>query len=339
LEILSLGRHAPAVAALFAGLFLAAGCSAAGSEQQVGLLEVDVPLREPSWIPGKEALLAPSEDRRQVVRVDVGAATPGSRAPIHSEKFEDIGENLAVNFEDPDLAYLPRPDAGEISTLDTDSLRVVDEREVGDSPGYVTLDVQSEILFALSEGGSRVSAIEIEASGGVPPVEVGVGSEALIEAPEKGLEPAFWTAGPGGVSYYHGDPPERLVGQPMEATDIAVDLNVAQRAYVAEGDRVVALEGDPEKYLEGDLVVTATRSLGEQVEHVASDELHVFAATEEKLVAMRREGLEVVESVEFGRLLEREGKTSAGVSGIAVGAEDVYLTLEGEPYVLRVKKP
>ncbi len=212
----STGRYILTFAALVVGLVLTAGCSAAGSEQRVRLLEVDVPLREPSWIPNEEALIAPSEDQRQVVRADVGAATPGSRVPVHSEEFEDLGENLAVSLEEPGLAYLPRPEAGEISTLDTGSLRVVDEREVGDSPGYVSLDVQTEVLFALSEDGSRVSAMEIEAPNDVPLIEVGGGSETLIEAPEKGLEPAFWTAGPGGVSYYHGDPPERLERQQRE---------------------------------------------------------------------------------------------------------------------------
>jgi hypothetical protein len=29
----------------------------------------------------------------------------------------------------------------------------------------------------------------------------------------------------------------------------------------------------------------------------------------------------------------------ANISGITVGAENVYLTLEGEPYLLSVKKP
>ena len=334
-----MGRYVPTFAALVVGLVLTAGCSPVGTEQKIELLEVNLPLREPVWVPNEEALMAPSEDRRQVVRVDVGETTPGSRAPVRSEEFEDVGENLAVSLEEPDLAYLPRPKAGEISTLDTGNLRVVDERDVGDSPGYVTLDVQTEVLFALSEDGSRVFTMEIEASEGVPAVEIGGGPETLIEAPEKGLEPAFWTAGPDGVSYYHGDPPERLAGQPMKATDIAVDLSSAQRAYVAEGDRVVALEGDPQDYLEGDLVVTATRGLGEPIEHVASDELHVFAATGSKLVAMRREGLEPVETVEFGRLLERKGVNPAGISGITVGTVDIYLTLEGEPYVLGIKKP
>ncbi len=325
--------------ALAAGLALFAGCASAGSEPQTELLRVEAPLREPAWVPEKQALLALNEDRRSVVRVDVGEDSPGSRPPVRSEEFGDLGENLAVSREEPGLAYLPRPGSGEISVLDTDTLRVVDGYEIGDSPSYVTLDVQSEVLFALSEDGSKVSSVGLETPDEIPAVEVGGGPETLVESPEKGLDPAFWTSGPGGVAFYGGDPPERMVGERIEATDMAVDLSSMQRAYVAEGARIVALEGDPKDFLEGELVAVKTRSLDEKVEHVASDELHVFAATKRELVAMRRESLEVVETVEFVRLLEREGIEPDGISGMTVGKEDVYLTFEGEPYVLSVKKP
>lgn len=333
------GRFIVTVAAMTAGLALLGGCASAGSGPKAELLRVNTPLREPVWVPEKEALLALSEDRRQVVRVDVGKGAQGPRPPVRSEEFEDLGENLTLSPEEPERAYLPRPEAGKISVLDTDSLRVVDGYDVGDSPSYVTLDVQSEILFALSESGSVVSSVGLETPEKIPAVEVRGGTETLVEAPEKGLDPAFWTSGPDGVAFYGGDPPERMVGERIEATDIAVDLTSSQRAYVAEGEQIVALEGDPENFLEGELVAVKTRSLGEEVEHVASDELHVFAATRSKLVAMRRESLEVVETVDFGRLMAREGVTPDGVSGITVGKEDVYLTFEGEPYVLSAKKP
>ena len=327
------------MAALVAGLAILGGCAFADSEPKAELLRVNVPLREPVWVPQKKVLLALSEDRRQVVRVDVGEATPGPRPPVRSEEFEDLGENLTLSPEEPERVYLPRPETGEISVLDTDGLRVVDGYDVGDSPAYVTLDVQSEILFALSEDGTKVSSVGLETPGKIPAVEVGGGTETLVEAPEKGLDPAFWISGPGGVAFYGGDPPERMVGERIEATDIAVDLTSSQRAYVAEGERIVALEGDPQGLLEGKLEVDAERELGEKVEHLTSDDLHVFAATRSKLVAMRRESLEVVETIEFGRLLEREGTTPDGISGITVGKEDVYLTFEGEPYVLSAKKP
>lgn len=328
-----------AVVAVAAALTVLAGCSSAGSEPEMRLLRVDAPLREPTWVPEKKAVLAVSEDRRRVVRVDVPAS--GSEAAVRSRRIEDAGENLALSPEEPEVAYLARPEAGEVYGVDADTLRAVDSHEVGSSPGYVTLDVQSEVLFALSEDGSEVSSVELEASEKVPAVEVEGGPDTLIEAPEKGLDPAFWTWGPGGIAFYAGVPPERLVEKKIEAADIAVDLESSQRAYVAEDERVVALEGDPDKYLRGKLEVMAARNLGEGVERLACDELHVYAATKDKLVVMRREALEPVETVEFGRLLEREGVNPSGISGIAAGtgADDVYLAYEGSPYVLSVEKP
>lgn len=336
------GRSISALVVLAAGLGFLIGCAPlggpAGAEPRTELLRVDVPLREPVWVPEKEAVLALSEDRRRIVRVGVGGE--GRRVPVRSEAFEDVGENVALSPEEPEKAYLPRPGAGKISVLDTDSLREVDSYEVaGASPSYATVDVQSEIMFAISQSGSEVSGVEFAEPEKAPVVEVEGNPETLVEAPEKGLDPAFWTAGPGGVAFYGGDPPERLVGFPIEATDVAVDLTSAQRAYVAEASRVVALEGDPEGLLEGKLEVLATRDLGEGVERVASDELHVYAATRSKLVAMRRETLEPVQELEFGRLLEREGIGPAEISGITVGKEYVYLTFEGEPYLLSVEKP
>ncbi len=331
-------RRVAAVAVLIFGAVHLGGCSSAGSEEKIELMNVNAPLREPSWVPDREVVLAVSEDRRQVVRVDVAEAA-GSEVPVASEAFDDLGENLAVNPDEPELAYLPRPKSGEISALDTGSLRVQDDYAVGDSPSYATLDVQSEVLFAISEDGTEVSAVTVETSKKVPAVSVEGGRETLVEAPEKGLEPAFWISGPGGVAFYSGNPPERLVEEQIEATDIAVDLESAQRAYIAEAERVVALEGDPEGLLRGKLEVTDTRSLGEKVEHVTSDDFHVFAVTENKLVAMRRETLEIVETVEFGLLLEREGVTPEGISGVTVGTEDVYITFEGAPYMLSAKKP
>jgi hypothetical protein len=335
----SAGGHVLALVALAVLLVLLGGCGAAGSEQRAGLLRVDVPLQEPVWVPGKEVFLALSEDRRRVVRVNVAESSPGARTPTRSVEFEDVGENLALSPEEPELAYLPRPESGRVSALGTDSLRVVDSFDVGDSPTDVTLDVQSEVLFALSKDGSTVSGVGIEIPEEIPTVGVGGDARTLLEAPEKGLDPAFWIAGPGGVAFYGGDPPERMVWRPMEAQDIAVDLTSSQLAYIAEADRVVALEGDPEHLLEGNLEVMATRNLGEKVERLASDELHVLAATQDRLVAMRRETLEPVESVAFGPVLGREGVRPANFSGMTVGAEDVYLTLEGEPYVLSVKRP
>ena len=75
----------PAPLVLAAALGLLVGCApiggSAGAEPKAGLLRVDTPLREPVWVPEEQAVIALGEDRRQIVRVDVGGEVeaPGCR--------------------------------------------------------------------------------------------------------------------------------------------------------------------------------------------------------------------------------------------------------------------
>lgn len=346
INVISVGRSLGRIsllAALVVALALAGGCAAfggsAGPEEKVEALEVHAPLREPVWVPGKDTLLALEEEEPRVVLVDPEAS--GSSVVAHSREFGGVGENVALNVRAPDQAYLPRSGQGEISVLSTEDLRRLGSLDAGGSPARVTVDAASEILFALSEDGSVVRGIDLEGSREIPPVEVGRGQRTLLEAPEKGLYPAFWVAGSRGLAHYTGDPPERKASMEMEAGDIAVDPVSAQRAYVAEAGtgRVAAVEGDAEALLEGDLEVVVERTLGERVEHIAVGELFVYAATRERLVVMRRHDLKTYETTEYREPLERDPLKSAGISGLTVGKERVYLTLGGEPYLLSVDKP
>ncbi len=51
------------------------------------------------------------------------------------------------------------------------------------------------------------------------------------------------------------------------------------------------------------------------------------------------ETLEIVETMEFGPTLQGENLEGSKPSGLAVGEGTVYVTLEGEPYLLLVEKP
>lgn len=343
-------RWVSVLATLTTVLVLLGGCAAfgepAGPAEKVELLKVEDPLREPVWVPGEKVLLALGDEEPRIVRLDPDAGVPAGEAPgpsavEESRELEDVGENLALNVREPDHVYVPRPESDRISVLSTRSLRKLDSLEVEGPPVEVTVDVASEVLFSRSADGSEVVGMDLESMEEISATEIDGGEETLIVAPEKGLTPAFWTAGPDGVAHYAGSPPERKVGLPIQASDIAVDATSAQRTYVAESGtgRVAAVEGDPEELLEGELEVIAERRLGERVEHIASGELFVYAATRNRLVVMRRHDLRTVESVEYRRPLEREALESAGLSGLAVGKESVYLTLSGEPYVLSIDKP
>jgi hypothetical protein len=313
------------------------GCGAAGAGQQSRLVRVDDPLKEPVWVPN-DALIAISEDGRRVERVDFGAS--GSGRMLYTE-LEDLGENLALNPREPGKAYIARPESGRISELDTDTLRVIGGYDTGGEPSYVTVNAQPELLFALSEDGKVVLGVDLATSQELPGIRVDGNQKTLIEAPEKGFDPALWVSGSEDTTYYGGDPLEGMAERPKEAEDIAVDTESAQRVYLAEGSSLTALEGDPQGLLEGDLEEMASRNLGETVEAVTSDALYVYVATLEKLVVMRRETLETVETVDLESKFEQAGLDPADISGIATGESSggVYLTLEGEPYVMSISKP
>lgn len=127
---------------------------------------------------------------------------------------------------------------------------------------------------------------------------------------------------------------------PTNAGAFAVDIETAQRAYVGEGDsnRVVAVEGDPQGILEGKLEEVAEQDLEEKAEHLDAEDLRVIAATQNKLVEMKREGLAILETVDFRSFLQQQGLGDARISGMAVTGNRVHLTLEGEPYLLSIKK-
>jgi hypothetical protein len=316
------------------------GCASAGAGQQERLLKVEDPLKEPAWVPSQNALIAPSEDGRRVERIGLDNSEDG-KAPVRSVTLKDLGENVALNPREPGRAYTARPESGRITALDTDTLRVVRGYDTGGTPSYVTLDPQPELLFVLSEDGTQVLGVDLATSREFPALRVRGDPPTLAESPEKGFDPALWIAGSQGTTYYGGDPLERMVRSPQEAEDIAVDTESAQRIYVAEGSRLTALEGDPQGLLRGDLEEVASRDLGESVEAVTSDALYVYAATLEKLVVMRRETLETAETVDLGSKFEQKNLHPTGISGIATGesAGGVYLTLQGEPYVMSIGKP
>jgi hypothetical protein len=316
------------------------GCASAGAGQQERLLRIEGPLTEPAWVSSQNALIAPSEDGQRVEMIDLDSSEDG-KAPVRSVTLKDLGENVALNPREPGLAYIARPESGRITALDTDTLRVVRGYDTGGTPSYVTLGAQEELLFALSEDGTEVLGVDLATSRELPALRVNGDPRTLTEAPEKGFDPALWIAGSQGTTYYGGDPLESMVRSPQEAEDIAVDTESAQRVYVAEGSRLTALEGDPQEQLEGDVEELASRDLGGKLEAVTSDALYIYAATKDRLVVMLRETLETVETVDLEDKFEQKGPHPTAISGITTGesAGGVYLTLEGEPYVMIISKP
>lgn len=338
-------------AVLISGLILIlAGCgvgrepAAEGPSENGIVAAVDVPLRDPAWAEDEGLVIALQEDGRRLVRFDTGAAFDGTRDfPVTMSEDLDgaAGENLALEEgRMPDNIYLPKPRRDRVAVVENNSLLEARSFDPGVSPARVALGgtstgLSSQILYALSEDGSTVTAVDLENPGKViSEVEVGASEDALIEASG---EDGFWLAGPQGVALYEGTPPELLGELSLDAGALAVDVTDPQRAYVgqSESGRVVVVEPGED----GELRIMAEADLNAPAEYLAAKEGLLYAVTRDELVVLDSETLDTVETVELGPLVAQENIEEAEPSGLAVGEEDVYVTLEGEPYVLLIEKP
>jgi hypothetical protein len=350
------GRASTVAGVALLSLSLLAGCAAANgtSEETSGakleLLRADSPLRAPTWVPKEGVLLAISEDGRELVRLDPGAGTrlgkgPGRLAVVRSKSLGDAGENLAPNPRKLEDIYVPQPTLNRLTLVDVDTLRAKGSLEAGKAREWAAVHPGSKSLFYLSEDGSTVTGVSLDEGRRTFSVRAEGSKDAFLEVPEKGIEPAFYVVDPGGVEFFSGFPPERQVGKRIgvEEEAFTLDDDAAERVYVGEpSGQVDLIEGDPQDQLEGRLLVEKKVDLGEPAEYLESriaEELLVYAATESKVVAIRYDTMQIVGSVDFRRPLKQKSLKEAKVSGMTVGEKRVYLTLEGEPYSLSVKKP
>jgi hypothetical protein len=326
---------------------LLGGCGGAPAQAQkaVELLSVGSPMREPVWVDKPNFAIALRADEPRVVKFNASAGAPGEStlgpgALESSGVLEGVGQNMAPNHLKEDEVYTAQPDLGRIAQIDPTTLRKTGYFDVGGDPEWVAVHPGSQTLFALSRDGSTLTEVDLRDPKKTFSFDINAGEGAHIDTPQRGIEPELWTWGPGGIAYYNGFPPEQKVGMPVNAGAFAVDIETAQRAYVGEGasGRVIAVEGDPQGILEGKLKEMAEQDLGEPAEHLEAEDLRVFAVTQNKLVAMKRDNLDILDTVEFRSFLDQQGLGDARVSGMTVTGDRVYVTLEGQPYILSLRK-
>lgn len=77
-------------------------------------------------------------------------------------------------------------------------------------------------------------------------------------------------------------------------------------------------------------------TVGERVEALAAEEDRLYVATSGRLVVLNTESLGQERVVEFAEA--RQSFADAVPSGIAVGEQSIYVTLENQPYMLEIEK-
>lgn len=340
-------RRVMVLAAL--GLPVLAGCSAAAGSPgaSVVALRIDAPVHEPIWSDHARALFALTGDRR-IAKIDPSGrsgAPPTARTTL-SAPFPDVGEDLVPRITEA-VVYLPQPELGRIAVVSDTDLRQVGALRAGPSPSFLALDSGSDDLLALSGDRSSVTPVDLHDNRVLPPTDVHAGPEAELDGAKRGRRIDYHLAGPGGITHYKGSPgavrKEGTLGLDAETT--AGDLVKSSRLYVAQRgtDRLFAVDS---KRTEDGLEVVAQAKLGEPVHYIGVDETRIYAATEHKLVVLKTNSFEgyhnqtfpLVTTIGFRSALPGEARNAA-LSGLAVGPDRVYLTLEGQPYVLSIAKP
>jgi hypothetical protein len=344
------------VALATVGLVVLAGCSRPPFDPTerdlaapVVALRIDEPVHAPVWWRDGQALLALTDDSRIAKIVPVwGPDAPFAARTVLSEPFPDVGENIMPSPTDEAVAFLPQPRLGRVAVIDIATLRQVGTLRAGPAPSYLAVDSGSKVLLALSEDGSTVTSVDLLDDEVLATNAVWFGPEAEVDGPPRGRLIEFHVVGPAGVAHYKGaaGEVERLGRIPLSGGSSATDRIDVSRVYVAERDtdRLVAVGTPPTA---DGLEVIAEARLGEPVEHLAVDEARIYAATATTMTVFETNSFEgypdnsfpVLARIDYRTALEDEALEAAPLSGIAVGMTRVYLSLEGEPYLVSIAKP
>ncbi len=205
---------------------------------------------------------------------------------------------------------LPLTGSDRVALLDSGSLEEVGSVGTAPAPSWVAVEEPSTSLFALSEDGSTVTVVDYDLLTEKFRLEVRGGPEAAVE-PGDDIDPSFWLVTPDGVTYFS----EAERPEPVAARQVPL----SHKTFSPDDDSEVAERND----------------LGETVEHVEAlpDEQRVHAVTANEVITMRFGTLETVKTTEFRSTLERAGLGDARISDFIVGADHLYLAVEGEPYL------
>ena len=84
----------------------------------------------------------------------------------------------------------------------------------------------------------------------------------------------------------------------------------------------------------GNLETVAEAEIGAPVQRLITEGEEVYAATNSEVVILDAESLETRRTVNFDQSLDQQALRDAGISGLAVTDESVYVSLEGEPYLV-----
>lgn len=310
-------------------------------------VRVPAALREPIWAGSGHALVA-LDDRHRVVKVVPGGAPRAT--PVQSRVsagMPAIGRNVVVSPVDENVLYVPEPGQDDVAVLSLADLHRIGSLEAGPSPAYLTTNKGFGMLLALSRDGTRVTPVE-------------VGFRDTVDAPQRFSSPVTEIDGAVRGSYvdYSALTGSEMIHEKGDPSHVGVNGRIPVVAETAAGDKwktsrvYAAVKGtdellaiDTTHELNG-LEVVGRAHAGSPIDYLGADKTRVYAATESVLVVLAANTFEgydhgkmtIMRRIHFRDALPASVR-NAPLSGLAVGPNRVYLTLQGVPYVLSVAKP
>lgn len=325
----------------------ATACSAPGSTLEsapaVTVTRINASLHDPVWSYRQHALVAPTLDHRLAAVSHLGndVAQTMFSAPM------PLGRNIQISDADERRVFVPQPAHGRVAVVDLTSLRQIGDFDAGPAPAYLAADAGMQVLLALSEDGSSVTPVDLH---GYRKLGTARSAEpaATIDGANRGRQIEYHLYGPSGISYYKGSssPPEQRGDFNMDVVAAAGDGTKVTRSYVADHNRNVLYAVDSRRGGQG-LEIVACSQVSAPIRYLATDDTRIYAATDHDVVVFEaatftgypQGTIPVLRTISYRAQLPAGAARSAPLSGMAIGPDRVYLTLQEQPYVVSVAKP
>lgn len=322
-------------------------CSAPGSTLEsapaVTVTRINTTLHDPVWSYHQHALVAPTDDHRlaAVSHLGNGVVQTMFSAPMA------LGRNIQISDTDQRRVFVPQPTRGRVAVMDLTSLRQIGEFDAGPAPAYLAADAGMRVLLALSEDGSSVTPVDLYGYRKLATAR-SQDSAATIDGANRGRQIEYHLYGPSGISYYKGSssPPEHRGDFNMDVAVAAGDGTKVTRSYVADHNRNVLYAVDSRRGGNG-LEIVACAPVSSPIRYLGTDDTRIYAATDRDVVVFEtatftgypQGTIPVLRTINYRTEIPGGPAKSAPLSGMAIGPDRVYLTLQAQPYVIGIAKP
>lgn len=328
-------------------VLVAAACSAPGTPEtapEVVLWSAGSVLHQPLWSYRMHALVALTDDQR-LAEMTTDANRPNATTRVSAPL--GAGRNLQISQQNQRVVFVPQPQRGKVAAVDLETLRELRGFHAGPAPAYLAQDAGMRVLLALSADGKSVTPVDQYGDRALPTAGITGAPANGLGGLNRGRDIGYHLYGASGIRYYQGtsSPPEERGALDMDVAVWAGDGTAATRSYVAGPNDNVLRAVDSRRSGDG-LEMLGSARLPSPIRALGTDDTRIYAATDNELVVLETDSftgyphgtIPVLRVIGYRSGLPGAA-SSAPVSGMAIGPQRVYLTLDHTPYVVGIAKP